>query len=429
MTIRIRALGALGLVIAISGTSVAQTPPAAPAPAAPPAAAPAPPAAPEPVVPPVIAAPAPEMAPIAEPEPEVAPAKVGYEKGFFIESGDGNNRLVIGGRIQFRYTYLEVEDGPDSSAFSVERARIKLEGHAITKDLTYLIQPELGKGSLALRDFYGDYRIAPDLLHLRAGQFYRPFSRQQITSDGNQSLVDRAITDGSIGFNGGRDIGMMLHNNYEKSPTVEYALGLFNGTGERATTPIDVETDPMTGEVVDASAGNPSNVPRMFRPAVVGRVGYNHGGLKGYSEVDLEGGALRFGVGASGQIDFDADRSNDSAMKAELDAIVKVHGFDATGAVYISSKQTGEGFSDRGLDRRGFHLQAGYLIASKYQIAARYALVALQGGNNDEREIALVLGYLPFGHNLKWQTDLAGLSHQNSDTTDARVRSQLQFAF
>jgi hypothetical protein len=106
-----------------------------------------------------------------------------------------------------------------------------------------------------------------------------------------------------------------------------------------------------------------------------------------------------------------------------------VHGFDATGAVYISSVQTAEDFSDRGLGALGFHLQAGYLFASKYQVAARFAVVAPDGDDDDDREIALVLGYLPFGHNLKWQTDLAALSHQASNTTDARVRSQLQFAF
>ena len=428
MTIRIRALSALGVVIAISGTAAAQTPPA-PAPAAPPVTAPATPAAaPEPVAaPPVFAEPTPLAAPVlVEPEIE-APAKVGYEKGFFIESGDGNNRLVIGGRLQFRFTYSGVESGPDSSAFSIERARIKLEGHAITKDLTYLIQPELGKGALALRDFYGDYRIAPDVLHVRVGQFYRPFSRQQITSDGNQGLVDRAITDAA--FQGGRDIGLMLHNNYEKSPTIEYALGLYNGTGERSTTSITVQTDDMTGEVTGASAGNPSNVPTMLHPALVGRVGYNHGGLKGYSEVDLEGGDLRFGVGASGQVDFDADRNDDSLVKGELDAIVKVQGFDATGAVYISSVQAAEDFSDRALGAVGFHLQAGYLFASEYQVAARFAVVAPDGLKDDESELALVLGYLPFGHNLKWQTDLAGLTHQSSHTTDLRLRSQLQLAF
>jgi phosphate-selective porin OprO/OprP len=430
MTIRI--LSALGFCLVISNHVAAQAPAATPAPAAPaPAIAPAAPAAPAAApAPPIVAEAPPEAIAGAEPEPEEAPAKVGYEKGFFIESGDGDFRLAIGARVQVRYAYTGVESGTDTSAFSIERARLKLDGHAFTKDLTYVFQSDFGKGVTSLKDFYADYRLAPEWLHLRAGQWKRPFSRQQITSSGSLALVDRAITDRAYGT--GRDIGIAVHNNYEKSPSFEYAIGLFNGTGERARSSAEttIEVDPATGDITaSTTASDPSNVPDMLHPALVGRVGYNHGGLKGYSEVDLEGGDLRFGVGASGQVDFDADRDDDSVVKAELDAIVKVHGFDATGAVYISSVQTAEDFSDRGLGALGFHLQAGYLFASEYQVAARFAVVAPEGAKNDDSELALVLGYLPFGHNLKWQTDLAGLTHQSSHTTDVRLRSQLQFAF
>jgi len=433
MTYRIRALSVVGAIAILSSSAAAQTP-ATPAPPLVPAqtATPAPTVEPAPGAPPAALAPVVLEAelpptPVAlEAEPEEAPAKVGYEKGFFIESGDGNHRLAIAARLQARYTYHEVEAGPDTSAFSIERARLKLEGHAFTKDLTYVFQSDFGKGAVTLKDYYGDYRIAPDLLHVRAGQWKRPFSRQQIASSGSQELVDRAITDSAFGA--GRDIGIALHNNYEKSPAFEYALGLFNGTGDRASTSISVETDPDTGEV-SATAGNPSNVPSMFNPALVGRVGYNHGGIKGYSEADLEGGGLRFSVGASGQLNFDADRSDDSRVRAELDTIVKAHGFSTTGGVYVSSEQAGAGFSDRALGAIGFHLQAGYVIAEQFQPAARVAIVAPDGDENDTLELALGFGYLPFGHNVKWQTEIAALSFQASETTDARIRTQLQLAF
>lgn len=437
MSIRMRAASALGVVFVLHSVALAQTAPAsATAPTAPQeAASPGPNAPASPPLAPALAQPAePQLAP--EPVAEAVPgsvepvpagvAKVGYEKGFFIESADGNFRTAIGARMQLRYTYVEVEGGPDSSAFAIERARLKLEGFAFTKDLTYVFQPELGKGSVSLKDFYGDYRVVPEWLHVRAGQWTKPFSRQQITSDGNQELVDRSITDNAFGA--GRDIGLAVHNNFEKSPELEYALGLFNGTSERSTTSVAVETDATTGDV-SASVGSTTNVPRMFHPELVGRLGYNYGGIKGYSEVDLEGGGLRFGVGASGQVDFDADRDNDSQIRGEIDAILKVQGLSSTGGVYVSSVQAGEGFSDRALGAVGFHLQAGYLIAQKVQPAVRIAIVAPDGEDNDQRELALCLGYFPFGHNLKWQTEIAALSSQASDTTDARVRSQLQLGF
>jgi hypothetical protein len=429
MTNRIRALSALGLAVIMSSTAAAQTPapaPAAPA-AAPPTATEAPPAAEPapPVVAPMYVEP-PATPATVEPEAE-APAKVGYDKGFFIESGDEQFRIAISSRVQPRYTYVSVDGGPDSSAFSIERARLKLEGHAFTEDLTYAFQTEFGKGVVYLRDYYTDYRIVPEWLHLRTGQWKRPFSRQQINSSGSLEMVDRAITDSAFGA--GRDIGIAFHNNYEKSPELEYAFGLFNGTGDRPITSVSAEADAMTGEVTGTASS--TNVPRMWHPALVARVGYNHGGLKGYSEVDLEGGDVRFGVGASGQVDFDADQGDDTVAKAELDAILKVQGFSTTGAVYVSSIQSGAGFSDRGLGAIGFHLQAGYLIAELIQPVARIAIVAPEGESNDERELALGFGIFPFGHNVKWQTDFAALTDEgeDEDSTDLRLRSQMQLAF
>jgi hypothetical protein len=71
-----------------------------------------------------------------------------------------------------------------------------------------------------------------DNVWLRAGQWKRPFSRQQIGSSGRLELTDRSITDKAFGA--GRDIGLAVHNNYEKSPDLEWALGVFNGTGDGA---------------------------------------------------------------------------------------------------------------------------------------------------------------------------------------------------
>ncbi len=433
---------ALALSIGSAGTAAAQTAQPAVAPPAPAASTPAPapvgenassivtpgvsepPATGETTAPAVIPETAPVPAPLeltAETE-EKPPAKVGYEKGFFIESGDGNHRVVIGSRVQVRYVYDSIENGVDQTSFSVFRARLKLDGHTFTKDLTYMFQTEFGSGAVSMKDYFADYRLVPELLHVRAGQWTRPFSRQQITSDGSQQLVDRTITDKAFG--GGRDIGIALHNNYEKSPEFEYAIGLFNGTGEKSTQSVAV--DPTTGE---GSAAVPTNIPVKLHPALVAHVGYNYGGLKGYSEVDLEGGPLRFGIGGAGYFGFDADRNNDSIVRGQLDAIVKAHGFSTTGAVYVSSVQAGQGFGDRAFGALGFHLQAGYLIAEHFEPAVRVAIVAPDGNNNDERELSLGLNWFPFGHTVAWQTDIAAISAQATDTTNARLRTQLQVGF
>ena len=66
-------------------------------------------------------------------------------------------------------------------------------------------------------------------LHLRVGQWKRPFSRQQLTSSGKQEFVDRSLTDKAFGA--GRDVGMMVHNNFTRAKGLEWAAGVFNGNG------------------------------------------------------------------------------------------------------------------------------------------------------------------------------------------------------
>lgn len=352
----------------------------------------------------------------------------GYAKGFFIQSEDGAHRLEIGARVQVRHTIEALEAAPNESNFSIARARLSLGGHVFTEDLTFKFQPDFGKGFVTLKDFYADYAFVPGAFQLRAGQWKRPFSRQQITSSGKQELVDRAPTDKA--FDAGRDIGVAVHNDYERSPEFEYAFGVFNGTGEKPLFSGNVEVDPATGEG-EATSGVFDNVPDTFHPALVLRAGYNHGGIKGYSEADLEGGPFRAAIGASGLVDLDADDDDQSSIKGEFDYIVKVEGFSSTGGVFISSAQAGPNFGDRALDALGLHLQIGHVIDGLVQPVARYALVAPDGADNDTHEVLGGLGFYFWGHEVKWQTDGGALLAESSGgtVTDYRVRTQLQLAF
>lgn len=374
-----------------------------------------------------------EPAPADEALASEAPAEpavvAGYEKGFFIRSGDGlfELRTKAGIQAQFAVESLDSAGGRETeAAFLIRRGRLIFEGHAFDPNLTFKLQAGFDRGSVGLRDFYVDYAFVPGWLRLRAGQWKRPFSRQFLNSGLGQEFVDRAITHNF--FNTGRDVGVAIHNG---SPSgFEYALGVFNGTGDSPRLSGDVVLDPSTGEG-DITSGRFTNVPDVLHPAVVMRLGYNYGGIKGYSEADLEGGPLRFAVGASALLDLDADGDDASGVQAELDYALKVHGFSTTGAVYVSAAQSGSGFGDQSFDAIGFHLQVGYVIAERFQPVFRYALVAPDGSDNDLQEIALGFSSYFFGHNFKWQTDAALLSEQDpsGDRNNYRLRSQLQFSF
>lgn len=375
-------------------------------------------------------APAPEP-PAAEPPPAVeTAAPTGYKKGFFIGSEDGRFALVINGRVQGRYTLESIDDTDrdTETAFSIARARLTLKGHAFEERIGYKFQTDFGKGDVVLKDFYVDYELAAAPVHVRAGQWKRPFSRQQINSSGNLELVDRAITDKA--FNAGRDIGVAVHNNYEKSPDLEWAIGVFNGTGDKPVFSGDVVVDPMTGEG-EVIGGGFSNVPDVFGPALVGRIGINRNGIKGYSEADLEGGPLRFAVAGSVIAEFDADDDDVSSVRGEVDGIVKVEGLSASGAVYVGTAQDGTGFLDQSYAALGGHVQAGYMITGKLQPAVRYAVVAPDGPDNNVHEILGGFSLYQYKHNFKWQTDVGAQLRETADGTaaDLIARAQLQLAF
>ncbi len=352
-------------------------------------------------------------------------ARAGYDGGFFIRDADDKFRARFKGRVQGRFTFRSIEDDSEREsdyAFSIPRARFAMNGHAFSPALKYALQVEFGGGFAYLRDYYLDAGFLPGALHLRVGQYKRPFSRQQLTSSGSQELVDRAITDRAYGA--GRDLGIMIHNDFGRSPRFEWAAGLFNGSGERPRFSGRVLGDSVEG-------GRWSNVPAKFKPMAVVRVGYNHGGIRGYSETDLEGGPLRFSVGMSGKAAFNQDENDASFVSGQLDYAFKIHGFATTGAVYFGTAQDGGSFTDQSYAGLGMHVQAGYLILRRYGLSLRYAILAPEGDDNNTQEIMGGLSVYFFGHSVKWQTDGGVLLRDDpaGNRSDGLVRTQLQFGF
>ena len=391
----------------------AVAPPTEPEPAPPPVAEP--PSAPvvEPLMPPSL----PPLPPVEAPAATAAQSKplVGFKKGFFIRSADDDFLLRIGARVQFRMTYEGIADEEDELHAAIQRGRFSLTGHAFTPDLTYKFQAAWDKGKVpALKDYLVDYKIIDEVLHIRAGQYKRPFNREFVSSSGRLALVDRSIA--YEASRSGRDIGLTLHNDFTKSPTVEYAIGVYNGGTEKS---------------VYAAPGDATNVPDRVDPALVARLGYNTGKLKGYSQVDFEGGSPRFGIAANVQTRLNADEDGDSYIVVGGDYMFKAHGLSATGGVFGDWEQTGDKYKDQQLRAVSFFLQASYLIADLVAPAVRWGRIMPIGPDNTTQEFLGGVGVYPFKHNVKVSTDAGPII---TDTPDGEVvsyeiRTQLQLGF
>ena len=123
---------------------------------------------------------------------------------------------------------VDWDNGVDS--FSVRKARLSLTGE-IVKNLRFKVSADLVKSPVLL-DAIVEFEPSK-AIGLRAGQFYVPFSLESMTPASevdmvNRSTVVEALAAGRDNGSSGRDVGTVLYGSYS---IVDYALGLFNGTG------------------------------------------------------------------------------------------------------------------------------------------------------------------------------------------------------
>jgi hypothetical protein len=367
-----------------------------------------------------------------EPAPEKPKLVASYDKGVVLASEDGAFQLRLALRTQFRFESTRpTEDGSEPlSRLYIPRARLQLEGHVFGKDTRYKLELALGdRGSFSfIRDLFVEQMLPSTELWVRVGQWKRPFNRQELVADFASEFNERAITAEFAG--GGRDLGVAIHNDYEKSPDgLEWAFGVFNSFSGGADRPIIgttcVEDAPMS---IDCTTPAPSNFPTDFSPALVARAGWNTGGIKGYSEGDLEGGPMRLAVGAAYKIDL-ADFDADPSHGVQLDALLKIEGFDLETSLYLMKL----GAADA---RLGAFLQAGYFVApERAQVAGRFAIVQAA----DDRsllEARAAFNWFWQGHSWKLANDIGVLqltgedpTTMTSDDPDLQVRSMAQLTF
>ncbi len=446
---------AMSLSILLFTSAIAAAPAAAQGHATPQPTTPEPTPAPEPAPEPT---PAPESAPAAEPaapatpaepappaEPAAAegeaaepPAGIEYDKGFTLSSGDEKFELKINLRSQIR---LEVSK-PDASeewvaAFVIPRLRLQLEGFAYGKANTYKVELDVAsRGNPSLKDAFLEHDFSG--IRLRGGQWKRPFTRHQMASDFGLHFLESSIQGRFATDNIVRDLGVAVHNGYDKSPDgIEWVAGLFNGAGEAGRQRITCPAPDLPGDPIDPATctiGAPSNVPADYDPVFTARVGYNHGGIKGYQEGDVEGGPLRFAVAAAYKLDFNnftknADDAAALGHAVSLDALLKVAGFALSGAVAVVGVADANPDTDAEL---GFFADAGYFVVPKHlELAARYGNVPTPS-NFEERdqEILGALNYYVEQHNFKLMLDSGVITHSGNETaTDLQIRTQAQMVF
>lgn len=393
--------------------------------------------------------------------------KVSYKhgKGLIVTQGEDFS-MTVGGREQIRFSYIS-PDGKtaagqdDRASFDVRRARIWMEGFALTKDLEYKLQIDLAPtAGTPLRDAYLDYRFAKEL-HIRAGQMKRPFSRQNWTSSGDLQFPDRiSVVERFRSLAGDRDNGAIVWGEFGDNKEVEWYAGVFNGEGLNNGTPNAVN-------IGQASAGlglaNSSNNDSSGLETVA-RLVFNPMGSPGYSEGDLDlTDTPKMGIGM--QYSFNPERRGNPLGIGGIpgtvlptydvhtfgaDFVLKYHGLFITAEGYHRVISPEDRLDTAGIfntsTEDGWFAQAGYFFGTEKgkgpELAVRYGQIDFDqniapasafGGSTLVDDLTAAFNYYFAGHNAKLQiaytyrTDNLRRIDANNEHQVLQIQAQVKF--
>ena len=161
------------------------------------------------------------------------------DKGFELRSSDGRYLMQLQARLQFRYAVpfdtdpLTFDDFDDTrqQVFKINRARLKIGGHAFESWLKYYWEYDLVGANLL------DFRLTAarhPQASVKVGQWKAHYNRERIISSGKLQMVDRSLI--TRPFTIDRQQGVSLFGRLKGDGSVDfnYWVSVFTGTGRGA---------------------------------------------------------------------------------------------------------------------------------------------------------------------------------------------------
>jgi phosphate-selective porin OprO and OprP len=407
----------------------------------------------------------------------------GYKDGFYIQSADGANKLVINGFVQPRYAYVYRHDAntgdalhpitathnqEDTSGFDVRRARIKLSGNVISPNVIYTLYGDFygaSTGAFTVLEAFGGYNFN-DTFKIRAGAMQLPFTRVSADADTKLDLMTRpeAFT-AMLGDDTTRTIGVSVYGEPIKDK-LSYEVQANNGINTRTL------RRPDTTDTGTANAFNLDN-----RMGFYARVNFAGSGIlkdfgdqpdmrkdnrdfiwlagmgAGYESQNADNGTSShalpapqnsavMALGNRGAPGFTTYTLNGDVYRATLDWTAKYQGWSFQTAGLFQQINANPGTTapfNGSVFEHGYYAQVGYmLIPQKLEIAGRVQYLLTEGSHNLGEYYTLGANYYIFGHNAKIQADITYTpesaytdsgEQQLQNTHEIAFRTQFQVMF
>lgn len=374
-------------------------------------------------------------------------------KGFTFTTPDEKFQLNFGGRLQFRYTFNDVDVNAagrtDTSQWDAKRIRMIAQGYAYSKDLTYKLEfdpRQLASTSSykGLIETYMNYRLI-DEAQIKVGQMKTPFARQELISDGALQFVDRSIVVDA--FKPTYDIGAMLNGKIADGLAYYYA-GVYGGAGQTQTrngndnmfvaracvnplgdfTNYEADLDGSAKPLLSIGANYFKNTVNRTAATTLDSVA-NYAAAASSSTLG-SGGWLGKGFGKAGFSTSNTDKFDVDSYGADL--AFKWMGFSLQGEYLLG--QADAHSTGHLLRAQGFYAQTGYMIIpQKLEVAYRYSYLDPDRDVANDHVIENIgaVSYYFNKHNLKLQADVGDIHDQAKGvrTDDMQYRVQVQMIF
>jgi len=336
--------------------------------------------------------------------------------------------------------------------FLIRRSRLKFDGWAFSPNIVYKVELALSSNDLrSLTDFKesgGAAKIVLDAVvkwkfhknfTVWFGQTKLPGNRQRLVSSQKLQFVDRSQVN-SI-FNIDRDIGVQLHGKFELGGLVIKPIFAFTKGEGRNIIANNIGGFSYTGKLELLPMGD-----------FTAKGDYFEADLKREAKPKLAlAAAVNFNQNAARQtqtgvflLDTADEYLTNNALTIFGDMMFKYKGFSFLAEYAFKKTLLKSGQSLSVTDStvvsisgqtvrtgQGISVQAGYLLKSNWEIAARYTTVVPDWSRSFTglNEYTLGISKYVVGHKLKVQTDITLINRFGTSTQELRYRLQVEIAF
>ena len=318
------------------------------------------------------------------PQAPAPPLTAGWQDGFFLQTPNGDNRLVIGLTAQVDGRFSLDDPLPITNTFTIRKARPTLSGR-VAKYFDFKVMPDFGNGTATLLDAYFDIRFSSKF-RVRSGKDKTPVGYELLQGDPYLLFPERTLASSLVP---NRDVGFQVQG--DLSPRLFYAGGVFNGVpdGSSSTTDLDANNaKDVAGRIVwqpFRSTKTPAGALNGLGFQIGGSIGSQAGTLPSFrTSVGQTYFSYAPGAAASGHRDritpaafyyyksfggfVEYVRSTQEVSRSNSRDDVTNDGWGVTGSYVL----TGEAASDRGVrSGHAFDPSTGHWGA--LQLAARYS--------------------------------------------------------